>query len=53
MRVAIRFKRYFLALVRREREWRRGVADVEYLVFSWHGHIVSDVSVGVKFLVDG
>ena len=38
--------------MRWQREWRRGVADVEYLVFSWHGHIVSDVSVGVKFLID-
>ena len=51
MRPAIRFKRYLSALMRWEREWRRGVTDVENLVFPWHRHTVSKSVVNVKRLV--
>jgi hypothetical protein len=53
LRVAIGFKRYFLALVRWQREWWCGIADAEYLVFPWHGHTLSEIVADVKFLVDG
>lgn len=38
--------------MRREREYRCGIADVENLVFAWHVRIVSEIVVDVKFLAD-
>ena len=50
--VLVRFKRDFSPLMRREREQRSGIADVEYLVLAWHRQIVSEIVADVKFLAD-
>lgn len=50
LRVSVCFKRDLFSLVRWQREWGRGIADVKDFVFTWHAYIVGDISVDVKFL---
>lgn len=39
--------------MRREREYRCGITDVENLVLAWHVPIVSEIVADVKLLADG